>query len=86
MVKAGIITSSPGPMFNAFMAISKAAEPFETAIPNLVPTYFEKSSSNFLINGPSEDIHPVWIHSLKYFSSLPFNKGVLKHYQVCAFV
>ena len=45
--------------FNAFIAISNAAVPLETAIPNLLLLKFENICSNFLTNGPSDEIHPV---------------------------
>jgi len=45
--------------------------PLLTAIPNFLPTCAENCSSNFLTNGPSEEIQAVSMHSARYFFSLP---------------
>ena len=75
IVNVGIITSSPSPIPMAWQATSNAAVPFETAIPYFLPTVALIFFSKSFTNGPSEDIHPVSIHSHKYFFSLPFNNG-----------
>ena len=64
IVNVGIITSSPGPIFKAATAISNAAVPFEQAIPYFLLIFLLNSNSNFSTNGPSDEIHPVSMHSL----------------------
>jgi hypothetical protein len=72
----GKITSSPSPIPKATTAISNAAVPLETAMPYFLSTLALNSNSNLSTNGPSEDTHPVSIHSLIYFFSLPPSNGV----------
>ena len=75
IVKVGIITSSPGPIPKASIAISKAAVPLDTATAYFLSTFSAKVFSNLLTKGPSEEIHPVSIHSLRYFFSFPLSSG-----------
>src|ERR1700756_3425583 len=77
IVKAGRITSSPGPIRNAAIATSNATDPFITATPCRCPEMAAIPSSSFRTNGPSEDIQPVSTHSAKYLASLPLNTGSL---------
>ena len=77
MVKLGKITSSPTPICKAATATSSAADPLLTAIPYWRPTFMANSSSNRLTNGPSEEIHPVSIHSIRYCLSVPSRQGSL---------
>ena len=77
IVNAGMITSSPGPIPSASTAASSAAVPLHTAMPCLRPTRAAKRSSNCLTNGPSEEIQPVSMHSIRYFFSLPSSSGSL---------
>ncbi len=65
MVKVGSITSSPGPRRSAATAISSAPEPLATAMPCFRPTRWEKRSSNCWTKGPSEEIQPVSMHSMR---------------------
>jgi hypothetical protein len=58
-------------------AISKAIEPLQTATPCLRPATLAIPSSSLLTKGPSEEIHPVSIHSMRYCFSLPSNTGSL---------
>ena len=76
-MKVGKITSSPGPIPSASTAASSAAVPLQTAMPCLRPTRAANFSSNCLMNGPSEEIQPVSMHSSRYFFSLPSSKGWL---------
>ena len=62
--KVGIIISSFGFKFKALIAISNAAVPLDTAIPNFLLLYFENSLSNSLTYEPSDDIQPVSRHFL----------------------
>ena len=75
IVNEGMITSSPFFIPTAITAASSAAVPLQTAIPYFLPTRFAKFSSSLFTNGPSEDIHPVSIHSERYFFSFPFSSG-----------
>ena len=75
IVNEGKITSSSFFNSNALKAISNAALPLETAMLYFLLTNFESLFSNSLTNFPSEPIHPVSIHFLKYFCSLPINNG-----------
>src|SRR6185312_15973884 len=77
IVNDGRITSSPRCRFKAATAASSATEPFDTAIPYLRPTFAANFCSNWVTNGPSEEIHPVSMHSATYFFSFPSNSGVL---------
>src|SRR5689334_5791102 len=77
MVKVGMTTSSPGWSFKAATAASRATVPLQTAIPCRRPAAWAMRSSNRLTNGPSEEIQPVSMHSLRYFLSLPSSKGSL---------
>ena len=70
IVKFGIITSSSFFIPIAFIAISKAAVPFETAIEYFRSTYLENFSSNFLTFGPSDEIHPSFKDLLTLLISL----------------
>src|SRR5262245_46055852 len=77
MVKAGMMTSSPGPIPNASIAASSAAVPLQTAIPDWRFTLAARVFSNWSTNGPSDEIQPVSIHWARYFFSLPSSSGSL---------
>ena len=77
IVKVGIMTSSPGPSLSAAQAASRAADPLQTAMPCFRPTRSANFSSNMRMNGPSDDIQPVSMHSFRYFRSLPSRTGSL---------
>src|SRR5206468_1161141 len=74
IVNVGMITSSPFPKSKAATEASRATEPLQTDTPYFRPTWDANSSSNLRTNGPSEDIHPVSMHSKRYFFSLPSNE------------
>ena len=67
IVNVGKITSSPFFKLSALIAASRAAEPLVTEIAYFLLMSLANSSSNFLTNGPSDEIHPVSMHSLRYF-------------------
>src|SRR5262245_60879029 len=77
MVNVGRMTSSPGPMSSAATAASNATEPLATATPYLRPRRAANCSSKRRMNGPSEEIQPVSMHSSRYFFSLPSRDGSL---------
>ena len=54
-----VITSSLFPISRALSARKRASEPEFTPIPCFIPTYFEKSSSNFLTSSPKIN-HPLF--------------------------
>src|SRR3989344_862474 len=66
MVKAGTITSSPGPIPNANKATCKAAVPLATATACLTPKKRAKSCSNRVTKGPAEESQPVSRASLTF--------------------
>src|ERR1035438_6387515 len=84
MVNVGIMTSSPGPRSRAVTAATRAAEPLQTAMPYFRPTRFAIPSSRRCMNGPSEEIHPVSMHSARYFFSLPSSNGSFTGMNCCA--
>ena len=65
MVKAGMITSSPGPMRRAATAASSANEPLHTAMPKARPLRSAMAASKRATNGPSEEIQPESMHSAR---------------------
>lgn len=73
----GIITSSPGLMFNRRAEISK--EPVHEFVINVFLNLylFSKNSSHFLVNIPSPDILPEVTACFIYFISLPVKNGLL---------
>ena len=75
IVNEGTIISSFFFKSSALIAISKAAEPLQTAVPYFFPIYLENSFSNESIKDPLLEIHPVSIHSLTYFFSFPSRKS-----------
>src|SRR5262245_35142939 len=77
IVKLGTMTSSPGPIRRAARATSMATLPLQTATPCAQPISLAKSASSLLTNGPSDEIHPVSMHSIRYFFSLPSSNGRL---------
>ena len=73
MVKVGRMTSSPCSSCRDFNAQSSAPVPLLTAMACLRPKRSAILFSNSRTNGPSEEIHPVSIHSMRSsFSSLGF--------------
>ena len=77
IVKLGMMTSSPAPICKAARATSIATLPLHTATPCVQPISLAKSASSLLTNGPSEETHPVSMHSMRYFFSLPSSNGRL---------
>ena len=60
-----LIAKGRGPIFSADTAKSNAAVPLEQEIPYFLLTFLLKDSSNFSTKGPSDETHPVSIHSIK---------------------
>ena len=74
-MNAGMITSSPGLRSIAAIVTSSAAVPLHTAIPCSTPAYDANIFSNFCTKGPSDETHPVSIHSPSSSFSLLPNSG-----------
>ncbi len=77
MVKVGRITSSPGPRLSAATAKSKAAEPLQTASQTGVQLVAPRPPQVAAQRVPQRRIHPLSMHSARYFFSLPFSNGSL---------
>lgn len=76
-VYEGIMTSSPGFIFNNKAEISNALVQEFVINVFLKPYRFSKNSSHFLVNIPSPDILPEATACFIYFVSLPVKNGLL---------
>lgn len=65
IVKVGMTTSEPFSSPSAWTAMSSATEPLVTAMPCRRPATAAIDCSKRLMNGPSDEIHPVRMHSAR---------------------